>query len=49
MEDSEGNGIEFQSNWAFGGSYQYFPTPKLSVEASFICGTGEAEFEGPGD
>lgn len=41
-------GLEFESDWAFGGSYQYFLTPKLSIEASLTYGTGEGEIEGPG-
>src|SRR5262245_17001709 len=47
-EDTEGqdvSGVEFESDWAFGGSYQYFLTPKLSVEASLVYGTGEGEIE----
>lgn len=42
-------GSEFQSEWAIGGSYQYFLTPKLSLEASVTFGTGEGEIEGSGN
>ena len=44
----DGDGVEFEADWAFGGSYQYFLSSKLSLEASFILGTGEGEREGPG-
>jgi outer membrane beta-barrel protein len=50
-EDVEGdgtNGLEFESDWAFGGSYQYFLTPNLSLETSLTYGTGEGEIEGAG-
>ncbi len=41
-------GLEFESDWAFGGTYSYFLTPNLSIEASLTYGTGEGEIEEPG-
>lgn len=48
VESGDASGLEFESDWAFGGSYQYFLTPKLSIEASLTYGTGEGEVEGSG-
>jgi hypothetical protein len=49
-EDVEGvEGIEFESEWHFGGSYQYFLTSRLSLEASAAFASGEGEIEGPGE
>ncbi|HEY7816652.1 MAG TPA: outer membrane beta-barrel protein [Vicinamibacteria bacterium] len=49
-EDVEGQeGIEFESEWHLGGSYQYFFTPKLSLEATAAFVSGEGEIEGPGE
>ena len=44
----DGDGVEFEADWAFGGSYQYFLSSKLSLEASLTFATGEGELEGPG-
>ena len=47
--DNEGSeGTEFESDWALGGSYQYFLTSNLSLEASVTLSRGEGELEGAG-
>ena len=48
-DDLGSEGTEFESEWAIGGSYQYFLTPKLSLEASVTFGNGEGEVEGSGN
>ena len=36
----DGDGVEFEADWAFGGSYQYFLSSKLSFGGELHLGDG---------